>query len=162
MMDASPIVSVVTSKQFITTLVGLILAVLVAAVPALEPLQDTLLQAIVGLFLVLVGGQFYTDGKRTEAQGYRDGMTTVAMANRYAADQHATSEAAGYRDAAQSATPLLESQVANVEVYQEEGSEKLRSLLLLNQLLADPQITDLNGLRKAVGDAIFAEAERLA
>lgn len=93
--------ALVRNKSFITTLVGLIVALLVAAVPALQEQQETLIIAIVALVGVAIGG--YTVQDWTLATG----QARVAEANAQMARWEAEGQAAQ--------TAMLEAQSTNLE-----------------------------------------------
>lgn len=65
-MDITPIltpfVALLKSRAFILSVVSALVASIIAAVPALEPMQDELINVIVGLTLALIGKMAVEDG----------------------------------------------------------------------------------------------------
>lgn len=91
--------ALVRNKSFITTLVGLIVALLVAAVPALQEQQQTLILAIVALVGVAIGGYTVQDWTLATGQA-RVAEANAQMARWQAESQQASAQGAALEEAA--------------------------------------------------------------
>lgn len=58
----SPFIALLKSRAFILSIVTAVVAAIVIAVPSLEPMQDELINVIVGLALALIGKMAIEDG----------------------------------------------------------------------------------------------------
>lgn len=142
-MNRNPVLDLLTSQQFILTLVGLIVGVVIAAVPALEPVQAEMIASLTAIILVAIGGVSYHQGQVVKLQAAQVERETASIQAAHVADR------AGYIEQAVSAPSSS---------YFDTQRARMAALYAFDDVLNADGMNDLPALRGRLREMISAES----
>lgn len=131
---------VVTSKQFITTVAGLLVSILIGIAPGLQEVQTELIASITALTLVLVGAFTVGEVKAAELTARHAENQTAQMWAQAELNKHSA-------------------QVASYDSYATPSPRasrppQLDALLALDELLSRPEVSDFAALKAAAREHV--------
>ncbi len=141
------VIGLITSQQFIVSVVGLLVGVLIAAVPALEASQDALIASITAIVLVLVGGISYVDGQMVKAAAELEraqmGMDSDRETRAYYASQ---------------SSPQAIASTETVITHYDADAGRMAALLALDELLNHADAGNYDQARTVIRKMVTDEA----
>lgn len=145
----SNVIALITSKQFITSVVTLLVNVLVAAAPGLEGTREALILSITAVAALVIAGVSYTDGKAEDARATLQAGEMTASAIR------ASAQAQGYVQQSVTTPPPMPA-----ERYMDQRAAYAQALHAMNDALTpegDVEV-DIPKLRKNVKELLINHA----